>query len=312
MELKTIKEKLQRCYDEKGEIVKNIYKTQEGIKAIVNHNINVQLNVRGEHIELVYYKNKPLCVPEHILVDSDFVNSAYTFKEAEEILNRRKFKLDKNGVAIPIYDKVCTADLQKSIDRSSSRAKHNFYNYALSNKWEYFCTFTFADKETRLNKDMLYQEWRNFVIALRKNNPNVKLLGVYERFKNRDSGFHFHTLVGNCNLHLVPARNADTNEFIYSDSGAQIFNTTDWVKGFNTVVCISPESNQLQVVNYLAKYMTKESPAPYGCKRYMRTNNLDESFNYLYFKDNAEIEEMIKVLGLTLKKDGYVQYFTNG
>lgn len=318
---KSLEEKKPRCkrlYDMYGEEISNQYiNADDELITICKKNINFQLSVRGGHLELIHYI-KPLLVPEHVVTDSDLISSEYTAIEVENFIGARKFQLDKKGIAQPKLDKQGTLhDLINSLERSSLRSKKNFYNYALSNDWEYFCTFTFAETETRLNKDLLFGQWNDFVRSLRRKYSDIKALATYERFKNRDSGFHMHCLLAACDLLLKPARNFDTKEFIYTGFNNQIFNCIDWNQGHNTVVCISPDSNQSQVVNYMSKYMSKECPAPYGCKRYFHTQNLDCGINYMGFKSFDDIQDIINVLSLTVPEhkqgrgSGDVVYYTN-
>lgn len=140
---------------------------------------------------------------------------------------------------------------------------------------------------------------------MRRPFPDFRALGVYERFEDIATGFHMHTLIGGCKLNLVPAtyKNETEGDFLYTDIGNQIFNCTNWNNGLNTVVCIDPRSHQLQVVNYMSKYMNKESPAPYGCKRYLHTNNLESATQYLYYMSEEDIHAMILDLGLQRKPD---------
>ncbi len=68
-----------------------------------------------------------------------------------------------------------------------------------------------------------------------------------------------------------------------------VFNCIDWTYGFSNVVCINPDSEKLQVVNYLGSYLTKNCPAPYRCKRFFHTLNLDCRDTYLFNScDNNE------------------------
>lgn len=312
------KPRCKRLYDMYGEEISNQYiNSDDELITITKKSINYQLSVRGGNVELVHYV-KPLLVPEHVISDPDLITSEYTAIEVENFIGARKFNLNKNGVAEPKIDQQGTLyDLINSIERSSLRSKKNFYNYALSNVWEYFSTFTFAEAETRLNKDLLVSAWSSFIRTLRYKNPEIKALGTYERFKNRESGFHMHCLLSNCDLRLIPARHFDTKEFLYTEFNNQIFNSFDWGLGHNTVVTISPDSNQAQVVNYMSKYMSKECPAPYGCHRYLYTRNLDSGFNYLGFKSANDILDIINALGLTVpehkigKGNGDVVYYTN-
>lgn len=74
-----------------------------------------------------------------------------------------------------------------------------------------------------------------------------------------------------------------------------MFNCIDWTYGFSNVVCINPDSEKLQVVNYLGSYLTKNSFAPYRCKRFFRTLNLDCRDSYT-FNSSDQNEPMLHML----------------
>ena len=265
---------MQKVIDkETGEFLSNTYynKTSDEIKTIQYEHFDYVISETNGKIELMYFPEGYI-VPRHIAIDEDMMNNYYTAPELGSLLGSSKFK-SENGIAIPVSDESTIMDLQKTFNRGSARAKKNFYNYALANKWQYFCTYTFNREDVRNDKDLLYQSWSNFIKSMRKKNPDIKAIAVYESFVN--GGYHIHALLSNCVLTLRPAISPHTGDFIYSSKYQnQVFNCLDWLSGFNTVVCINPESNNAQVVNYLGSYMTKESPAPYRCKRYFHTQNL--------------------------------------
>jgi len=266
---------MQRVIDkETGEFFKDTYynKSTDEIKTIQYEHFDYVISEINGKIELMYFPDGYV-VPKHVAVDEDMMNNCYTAPELGSLLGSSKFK-SENGIAVPISEDSTIMDLQKTFNRGSARAKKNFYNYALANKWQYFCTYTFNREDVRNDKDLLFQSWNNFMKALRKKNPDLKGIAVYESFEK--GGYHIHALLANCILTLRPSISPNTGDFIYSSKYQnQVFNCLDWQAGFNTVVCINPDSNNVQVVNYLGSYMTKESPAPYRCKRYFHTRNLD-------------------------------------
>ncbi|MCX4362551.1 MAG: hypothetical protein OSJ74_04070, partial [Clostridia bacterium] len=106
-------------------------------------------------------------------------------------------------------------------------------------------------------------------------------------------------------------RHDKTKEFIYSKaSDAQLFNCSDWKIGYTTVACIDPRSCNEQVVNYMSKYMTKCSPAPPGCKRYFKSNNLDSRQTLVKYTD--DINKVIERLNLKpFKQSDKCIYFSD-
>ena len=256
-----------------GELMKNVYycNKEDEFRSIQYEQFDYVISESDGKVELMYFPDG-YKVPKHVAIDEDMMNDYYTTPELGSLLGGAKFK-NVDGIAIPITDDSTISDLQNTFNRGSKRAKKNFYNYALANKWQYFCTYTFNDPEVRNDKDLLYHSWSRFIKSMRTKNLDIKAIAVYESFVN--GGYHIHALLSDCLLTLRPAVDPKTGNFIYSSKyNNQVFNCLDWQAGFNTVVCINPDSNNVQVVNYLGSYMTKESPAPYRCKRYFHTQNL--------------------------------------
>ncbi len=237
--------------------------------------------------------SQPFRVPRHVALDADMVSDYLTNVEFAEALSAQRWK-SVDGTLVPVDPSVKVADLLASRRRAARESKRRFYNYALGeNNWQYFCTWTFADPRYRSDKDLLYATYSKFIAMLRKTNPDVKAIATYEEFEK--GGYHMHALLGNCLLRLTPALNPHTGEFIYSEFGNQIFNCIDWQAGFSTVCCIVPSSAKQQVVNYLGKYLTKKCPAPYRCKRFFHTLNLDCRDCYMFNSKNSS-EPVVRFL----------------
>lgn len=276
----------------------NVYKT------IQYEDFDYVLSEDSGKVELMFFPDG-YKVPKHIALDDEMISDYYTAPELGSFLGSAKFR-SENGVAVPLSPDVTIADLQKTFNRGSKRAKKNFYNYALANKWQYFCTYTFNREDVRNDKDLLYLSWSNFIKSMRKKYPDIKAIAVYEAFEK--GGYHIHALLADCVLTLRPAINPHTGEFIYSKKyNNQVFNCLDWQAGFNDVVCIHPDSNNAQIVNYLGSYMTKESPAPYRCKRYFHTQNLNCRNVYCgkfkQVKDEKFPENMFEIIEYLKKAD---------
>ncbi len=230
-------------------------------------------------IELLKYP-EPFRVPKCYALDDEFCGDLYTDYEFSEALSTQKWKM-VDGVVAPVDSSVRVSDLIASRKLAAVRSKKRFYNYAMgNNKWQYFCTWTFSDNKVRSDKDLLFNTYNLFIKTVRKHNSDVKALAVYEEFEK--GGYHMHALLGNCRLRLVPGINPHNGEFVYSCLGHQVFNCLDWTYGFSNVVCIHPESEKLQVVNYLGSYLTKDCPAPYRCKRFFHTQNLESRDTYMF------------------------------
>lgn len=268
-------EKISGVYEKDGTIYKRDYVFYDSI-----------LNVGPNGIEVLKFK-QPFRVPKPYALDPTMCSNYYTdYAFAESTATQRWKVID--GDVVPVDSSVKITDLIKSRAKSAKESKTKFYNYALGdNDWQYFCTWTFADKRVRADKDLLYDTYNTFIKIIRKRNPGVKALAVYEEFEK--GGYHMHALLSNCVLRLTPSINAHNGKFVYSKLGHQVFNCIDWTYGFSDVVCINPDSEKLQVVNYLGSYLTKNCPAPYRCKRFFHTLNLDCRDTYLFNScDNNE------------------------
>ena len=309
---------------ETGEILKNIYKIDESVKIVSYRRRNYIIkDVDDGKIELIRYK-EDFSVPEHTEADNVILTTLEEF-QAFEVFTHRKFYKLKNGVAVPAREGVTIADFKASQLKGSRRAIKSFYDYALTNNWEYFVTLTFADEGYRSSSVLCSIAWSKFIKRLRYNYPDVKAIATFEEFEK--GGYHLHALLSDVDLTLKPSRNnkalksdGSANEsfgkFIYSSvSGTQLFNCVDWGFGFNTVAILNPDSNNAQVVNYMSKYMNKCCPADYGSKRYYRTQNLtarDSVCGYLE-ENSGELEYLIERFGLKkvkIDKNGN-EYYRN-
>jgi len=225
--------------DKMGRVIDDLYCTSDGELRTIDYDTNNYIikSTGEKKIELMFFP-AGFITPKHTeyngLVDDIEVNY-----EVERITGRRRWSKDSQGRIIPVRDDASITDLQNLMRDGRKRTINNFFDYALNNKWEYFCTFTFADEQIRNSRDLLYSAWDNFRRGLRKENKDFKSIAVYEPHKK--GGLHLHSLIGSVDLTLKPARNPHTGEFIYSGlSGVQIFNCENWKKGHNTPFQIMP------------------------------------------------------------------------
>lgn len=275
-------QKLGNVYEQDGQIY---HKEYESYNAIVN--------VSDKTIELMVYK-EGFKVSKSIAMCDEYCSTMHNDYDFAAALSTQKWS-NVGGIAVPVSSKANVADLLQSRARSAKKSINKFYNYALGdNNWQYFCTWTFADGNIRNDKDLLYDTYNRFIKIIRKNNPDVMALATYEEYDK--GGYHMHALLGNCLLRLTPSMHPERKEFMYSSSGAQLFNCTDWHYGWSTVACINPNSVKEQVVNYLCKYLTKATPAPYRCKRFFRTDNLNCRDTYIFNTNN--VQHYIDMYGL--------------
>lgn len=292
-----------------NDIYKNVYIKDEQLYSKDYDLCNCVIKLTENNLIEVIDYNKDFIVPKVQEIDNEIINSNEDLITFDSFVSMRKYKL-VDDVAIPIKADCNINDFMYSQLKSRKRAINNFYDYALTNTWEYFGTFTFESENIRNDKDLLSYSWKIFVQYLRRKSKDVKAIATYEEFKK--GGYHIHALISNVDLSLVPARNnkefindksnPNYKKFLYSKFGQQIFNCSDWKLGFNSIVCLSADSNNQQVVNYLSKYITKACPAPYGCRRFFRTRNLTARKTIVANKNYREIEELIDRFELKLCK----------
>lgn len=122
------------------------------------NNYIFSIDKKGEACELVIYAEN-FITPKHTKLESDLLADYFVVQDFEQTMNRRKFKLDADGRAVPMRDDATLFSLQKTLRKGGNRAIKTFYNYALANVWEYFCTFTFSDANVRNDKTLLYQNY---------------------------------------------------------------------------------------------------------------------------------------------------------
>jgi hypothetical protein len=257
-----------------GEIVrlKNVFLRNDGkVVRSCSVPLNAKFTYRNGRLLFAHYKNAFRTRRSTVIDDLNEISQYEFIEEFDEFVvdRSRKFYLNDNNVAIPKRDGVTLSDLNKSVKRSSRRSTQNFYNLACSNTWKYFCTFTFKDSEVRTSKDNVLHGWKMFCQFMRRKYPGFIALCIYEFFSDRDNGYHYHALIGNCDLNLEPAVNFHTKDLIYSKD-KQVFNVKDWKCGFSTAVEITNGSDNTKLVNYMfTAYLNKDKSAvPYGCKSF--------------------------------------------
>lgn len=157
---------------------------------------------------------------------------------------------------------------RKSEKSSMSRTKQILYDYAYSNRWDYFFTMTFDKKKVdRENYDDLTKKLKNFIDYYRKLNPNMKYLLVPELHEDKKA-YHFHGLFANLGKScLVDSGKKDKQ-------GRTIYNIDSYNLGYTTVTEVTDTQ---AVSNYITKYITKDIiQVTKGKKRYWSSKNLEK------------------------------------
>lgn len=302
----------------RDEKVKNLVVRSDGeVQRVSYIKNNYILKDAGDgNFELIVYK-KDFYTPTFESVESEHVEGFYSdiedIRALQTFCSTKRFVRGEDGVAvrkkIEGRELASIEDFMQTQHHGCKRAIKNFFDYALTNKWEYFVTLTFRDKDIRENQNLMSATWQSFIRVLRdRTDKKVKALATYEEFEK--GGYHIHAMLSDVDLTLVPARNnnkesKDYGKFMYSEFGPQLMNCLDWKFGFNTVVCLRPDSENSNIVGYMSKYMNKRCPADFGMRRFYRTQNLTARKAFIAKGTEKEIADYIDNLCLELvKTDG--------
>lgn len=170
------------------------------------------------------------------------------------------------------------------IVRSIRRTRTTIYDLILSNKFDYWCTFTFSAKVgDRFDEKYCRHTMMVWLRNQRRHSPNLKYLVVPEYHKrcedcvnakvktcihsDRPKAVHFHALIANFNgaLRLTKLR---------TKAGQKVYNATGYRSGFTKFVELYDTENPEKLANYMTKYITKGMPKFGGKKRYWVSQNL--------------------------------------
>ena len=232
---------------------------------------------------------------------------------SDDVDRTRKWLKSENGVLIPKDDSAKIEKLQKCLFDSRKRALDTLFGYVLCNKWDYFVTVTFKHgKHNKLSDEAVKYQWQKFRQQLQYKYSDIKILLVPEDTPTGNHGMHFHGFIGNADIgeYLCPARNNDKTsknygDFLYTKYGDPIFNFMKKLTnvGFTTVVKLK-DNNRLKLVNYMTKYMHKNSSNfEYNENSYLHTYNLNFKDKELAnFTDKEKAELVTNLLAVPYKE----------
>lgn len=250
---------------------------------------NAVINEFSDFTDVIYYE-KTFTIREG---ENAIYVDVSTGEIVKKVIDRSPLlKEDKNGVLVPNRDDLKISQILASGKKSCNRAKDNFYGYAFSNFWNYFLTFTIDSKYDKDDDKLVKKLYSKFIHKFTKRFKGVKVLCKPERTEKNQ--LHFHCLVGNCDLtkFLVRAINPHTLEPITSKCGHPVFNLDLWDFGFSQVAIIPKEDNQIQVVNYMTKYLTKDNNIGRFQKRFYHTRNLNFKKKSVTMLSKYQIDEI--------------------
>lgn len=155
-----------------------------------------------------------------------------------------------------------------SVLSSYRRTRKMIFDLCMSNLWEYFVTFTFAeDKVDRYDYEECSKKMANWINNVKKKfAPDIKYVVVPEQHK--DGAWHFHGVFANLgNMTFLDSGRKDKK-------GKVIYNLYEYKFGFTTATYIT---DNMATCLYIQKYITKDLCGNlYNKKRYWCSRNLDK------------------------------------
>ena len=193
-------------------------------------------------------------------------------------------RLHKKGERNPFDGKVCKEilvdikDYKNHVDEVSiKRTKKKVYDYAKSNEWEWFVTFTFSpDKVNRYNYDECTKYLSKWFNNLKRSSPALSYLVVPEQHK--DGAYHFHGLFSGINerqivwtgKYVIKRVRGLRSKFVRTKE--KIYKIGSYKLGWMTATRVREME---KVTSYITKYITKDMlNGLHGRKRYWCSRNL--------------------------------------
>ena len=188
------------------------------------------------------------------------------FKKWKHLILKKSY-IDVNGVQVNEDTGEIRTDksINHSLYSSKNRTINKIYEYAFSNVWDYFFTFTFnPEKVNRYDYDECYKKLSRFLRDFKyRKCKDLKYLVVPEMHK--DGAFHFHALISNLDIDYL----VDSGKKFY---GNIIYNFNAYKLGFSTATKINDSK---KVSSYITKYITKElNTSLKGKHRYLISENV--------------------------------------
>lgn len=184
----------------------------------------------------------------------------------------------------PFDGKVCKdilvdiKDYKDHVDEVSiKRTKKKVYDYAKSNEWQWFVTFTFSpDKVNRYDYDECTKYLSKWFNNLKRSSPALSYLVVPEQHK--DGAYHFHGLFSGINerqivwtgKYVVKRVRGLRSKFVRTKE--KIYKIGSYKLGWMTATKVREME---KVTSYITKYITKDMlNGLHGRKRYWCSRNL--------------------------------------
>lgn len=193
-------------------------------------------------------------------------------------------RLHKKGDRNPFDGKVCKdilvdiKDYKNHVDEVSiKRTKKKVYDYAKSNEWQWFVTFTFSpDKVNRYDYDECTKYLSKWFNNLKRSSPALSYLVVPEQHK--DGAYHFHGLFSGINERQIVwtgkyvVKRVPGNRSKFVRTKEKIYKIGSYKLGWMTATRVREME---KVTSYITKYITKDMlNGLHGRKRYWCSRNL--------------------------------------
>ena len=169
-----------------------------------------------------------------------------------------------------------------AITESLRRTRATIFDYALSNDFEYFVTFTFNPKKVdRYSIEATFNTMKYWLNRQKKHSPDFAYVIVPEFHK--DGAIHFHALIRDYNAELK-----STNVF---QNGKRVYNLTGFTSGFTNAQKM--DDNQEKTAGYITKYITKDTINRFNKRRYWASKNLQKPVKYYESLEALNIRQYI-------------------
>ena len=161
---------------------------------------------------------------------------------------------------------------EEDFERFARRSIKKIRDYALSNRFELFVTFTLKLDRQDINK--CKAKMMNWLKNQQKRNGKFGYLVVPEFHPSDGVSIHFHGLIKGYRGKLKEAINPKTGKPLIQN-GRQVYNLPGYRSGFTNVKKVddTPEGRG-KTAHYLYKYITKDMPRLFGQNRYLVSDGL--------------------------------------
>lgn len=198
--------------------------------------------------------NQPLTVIEHITKEYPTMYKVTIFDRPLIIPKPRPGYRPKRSATDPS---------EKAIEESLRRTRTAIFDYALSNNFSHFVTFTFnPQKVDRYSVEEVSNIMKYWLNRQKKHSPDFGYVIVPEFHK--DKAIHFHA--------LIKGYTADLKKTNVIQNGKRVYNVIGFTSGFTNAQEL--DDDQAKAAAYLTKYITKEMITTFNKRRYWASKNL--------------------------------------